>query len=276
MCSEVSSVSAGPRPMVTEEEKLDLVEHLDELRTRIIRSIAYLVIGAVLGWVLYLPIYRILMAPLLGPLRAAGGHMQLSLMTEGFFARLTVSMVAGVVFALPGVLYELWAFVAPGLTWAERRAAAPLLPAALALFSLGVALGYTVTPRFARWMLSAPFRPQGTELLFRFQAQIGSVAKMYLAFGICFQLPIIVIFLVKAGVVSPAFLGSRWKEAILAILIIAAFVTPTPDFVNMSILAVPMILLYFGTLWYARLMERRSHEAELAEAEANGREPDQG
>jgi sec-independent protein translocase protein TatC len=269
-------VSAGVQLMVAEEEKLDLVEHLDELRRRIIRSLIYVAVGGVIGWVLYPWIYLILMAPLIGPIRAAGGNLQWGHITEGLLVRLTVSVAAGIAIALPGILYELWAFVAPGLTYGERTVAAPLLPAALALFAIGIATGYFITPRFVHWMLSGAFMAGDAVKLFRVGAQIGFMAKLYLAFGACFQLPIILIFLVKAGVVSPDFLASRWREAVLAILVISAIVTPTWDPVTLMILAVPMTLLYAGTIWFARLMERRSHEAEPAEAEANGREPDQG
>jgi len=253
--------------MVVEEEKLDLVEHLDELRTRIIRSLMYVALGGVIGWIFYPQIYLILMAPLVGPIREAGGNLQWGHITEGLLIRLTVSMAAGLAIALPGVLYELWAFVAPGLTYSERTAAAPLLPAALALFSVGIATGYYITPRFVRWMLAPAFMPGETVKLFRVGAQIGFMAKLYLAFGACFQLPIILVFLVKAGVVSPDFLASRWREAMLAILAIAALVTPTWDPVTLLILAVPMFVLYVGTIWFTRMMERGNRETELAEAQ---------
>jgi sec-independent protein translocase protein TatC len=255
--------------MVAEDEKLDLVEHLEELRARIIRSIIYVCIGFAAGWMLYTPIYQVLMAPLQGPIREVGGQIVFRGITEGFLTRFTVSGVAGIIIALPGVLYELWAFVAPGLTWTERRAAAPLLPAAVALFSAGVAVGYFITPRFVRWMLSPPFRPEGIGILPSLQAQIAFLAKLYLAFGICFQLPIVLTFLIKAGVISPDFVAARRREAIVGILIIAALITPTWDIVTMMILAGPMVLLLEGTIWYARITERRKRTEELAEAQAD-------
>jgi len=255
--------------MVAKDEKLDLVEHLEELRTRIIRSIIYVCVGFAAGWMLYPPIYHVLMAPLQGPIREVGGQIIFRGITEGFLTRFTVSGATGIVIALPGILYELWGFVAPGLTWSERRAAAPLLPAAVALFSAGIAVGYFITPRFVRWMLSPPFRPEGIGILPSLQAQIGFLAKLYLAFGVCFQLPIVLMFLIKAGVISPDFLAARRREAVLAILVIAALITPTWDLVTMMILAGPMIVLFEGTIWLARFTERRQRTEELAEAQAD-------
>jgi sec-independent protein translocase protein TatC len=257
--------------MPTEEEKLDLVEHLEELRTRIIRCIIYVVIGFAAGWMLYGHIYRLLMAPLVEPIQEAGGQIVLRAITEGFFTRFTVSAVAGIIIAVPGILYELWAFVAPGLTRDERRAAAPLIPGALGLFAAGVAVGYLITPRFVRWMLSPAFRPEGVGILPTMQSQIAFLAKLYLAFGLCFQLPIVLLFLIKAGVVSPEFLAARRKEAFIGILIVAAVVTPTWDVVTLSLLAVPMLALYEGTIWFARISDwrrRKAAEAEGDEGEA--------
>ncbi len=243
--------------MVKEDEQLDLAEHLEELRTRIIRAIIYVAVGCAAGWVLYPQIYHVLMAPLVNPIRAAGGFIRMGMITEGFMTRFQVSAVAGIIIAVPGVLYELWAFVAPGLTREERRAAAPLLPAALGLFAAGVAVGYFIMPRFVGWMLSPAFVPPGVLKQFDLQRQITFVAKLFLAFGLCFQLPIVLMFLIKANVVSPDFLAARRKEAVIGILIVAAIVTPTWDVITLAILAGPMVLLYEGTIWVARLTERR-------------------
>jgi len=253
--------------MRTEDDKVDLVEHLDELRGRIIRSIVYIAVGFSAGWMLYGPIYKLLMAPLVGPIQEAGGQIVFRSITEGFFTRFTVSAVAGIIIAVPGILYELWAFVAPGLTPDERRAAAPLIPGALGLFAAGVAVGYLITPRFVKWMLSPSFRPEGVGILPSMQSQIAFLAKLYLAFGLCFQLPIILMFLMKAGIVSPEFLAARRREAFVGILIVAAVVTPTWDVLTLAVLAGPMLALYEGTIWFARIGEWRRRKAAEAEAD---------
>jgi sec-independent protein translocase protein TatC len=244
--------------MVKEDEAIELVTHLEELRARIIRSLIYVVAGVAAGWVLYPGIYAVLMAPLADPIRAAGGRLRIGMLTEGFMLRFQISAIAGVVIALPGILFELWGFVAPGMTRDERRAAAPLLPAAGALFAAGVALGYVIIPRFVSFMLSSAFVPAGVEKIFDLQRQVGFLAKLLFAFGLCFQLPIALIFLIKAGIVSPEFLAARRREAVIAILIIAAVVTPTFDVLTLAMLAVPMLVLYEGTIWYARITDRRA------------------
>ena len=259
--------------MVQEDEKLDLVAHLEELRVRIIRSILYVVAGFIIGWVFYPQIYRIVMAPLVDPIRKVGGQLVFRAVTEGFMTRFQISGVAGIILAIPAVLYELWAFVAPGLTRDERRAAAPHLPIAVGLFASGVAVGYFITPRFVTWMLSPAFRPEGVGILPNLQPQVAFLAKLYLAFGICFQLPIVLMFLIKAGVLSPDFLAARRREAIIAIMVIAAVVTPTWDFVTMLILAGPMFVLYEGTIWFARATERHRRVEERAEEQASEEEP---
>lgn len=255
--------------MAKEEQKLDLVEHLEELRTRVIRSIIYIVIGFAAGWMFYNQIFHLLMAPLTKPIQLADGKIILQMVTEGFMTRFQVSAVAGIVIAVPGVLYELWAFVAPGLTRDERRAAAPLMPAALSLFTAGVAVGYLIIPRFVSFMLSSAFRPEGVEAYLNMQRQVTMVAKLLLAFGLCFQLPIVLTFLIKAGIISPEFLAARRKEAVIGIMILAAIVTPTWDLLTLLVLAGPMFVLYEATIWFARITERRKRAAERAEAETD-------
>lgn len=255
--------------MLKEDEKLDLVEHLAELRIRIIRAIIYIVVGFAAAWALYPQIYRLLMAPLAKPISDAGGQIVFQMVTEGFMTRFQVSAVAGIMIAVPGVLFELWAFVAPGMTRDERRAAAPLLPAAIGLFAAGIALGYAITPRFVTWMLSPAFRPEGVGALFGLQRQVAFLAKLFLAFGICFQLPIVLLFLIKAGIISPDFLAARRREAVIGIMVIAAIVTPTWDVVTLMLLAGPMFVLFEGTIWFARFTERRREAAEEAAAQAH-------
>jgi sec-independent protein translocase protein TatC len=258
--------------MVKEDEQIDLVEHLEELRTRIIRGVLYVVLGFAAGWVFYPQIYSMLMAPLLNPVLRAGGHVRLGMITEGFMTRFQVSAVAGIIIALPGILFEIWGFVSPGMTRDERRAAAPLLPSAVGLFAAGVAVGYFITPRFVTWMLLPVFVPKGTVILLELQRQVTFLAKVLLAFGLCFQLPIVLVFLIKAGVISPDFLAARRKEAVIGVLVIAAVVTPTWDVFTLAMLAVPMLVLYEGTIWYSRIGERRERAAARLAAQADDSE----
>jgi len=242
------------------DEKADLVEHLEELRFRIIRSLGYVGAGIAAGWFLYPYLYLILLAPIRKALQSASGKMFVSGPLEGFMTQFNVSVIAGVALAGPLVLWELWRFVGPGLTDTERRAARPLLPLAGVLFALGVALCYWMAPRMFIWLMG--FTPPDAVAMFKLQEQVSLVAKMYLAFGLCFELPLLLAFLLKVGIITPEFLRRRRKEAIACIFLLAAVVTPTPDAFNMSMLAVPLVVLYELTVWWARATARKTKHEE--------------
>lgn len=238
------------------DERADLVEHLEELRTRIIRSLLYIAAGGVAAWFCYDPLYHLLLAPVRASLVAAQGKIIYNTQLEPFMTRLQVSAIAGVIAASPGVLWEIWRFVAPGLTDNERRAVRPLLPVAGALFLAGVVLCYFIAPRGFVWLIG--FAPEGTEGYFTLQKQVTLIAKLALAFGLCFELPLVLAFLVKVEVISADTLRRRRREAVVAIFFIAAAATPSTDWFTMMALATPMYALYEGTVWWAVITERRA------------------
>ena len=242
------------------EEKADLVTHLEELRTRLIRAVLYLVAGTSGAWFCYHRLYDILLSPVLPALQRAGGNIITSTWMEGFLAQFQVSLIGGVTVAVPLLLWELWGFVAPGLTDTERRAARVVLPLSVLLFASGVALCFLLAPRAVVWMMS--FNPPGAVPLFQLQKQVSLMAKLCLAFGLCFQLPLVVAFLVKVGIVGPQTLRAKRREAIVLIFLVAAVVTPTWDPLTMTILALPIVFLYEGTVWWAVLSERKARRAE--------------
>jgi len=238
-----------------EGERADLVDHLEELRARILRSIFYALAATIAGWFLYDYAYLLLMRPIIVALKQFGGKMVLSTPMEAFFVQVQVSFAIGLFLASPLVLYEIWGFVAPGLTNRERRAVAPLLPVSALLAAAGAALAYLLSFRFFPWMLS--LAPPGVEGYFRLRDSILLMAKMLLAFAACFQMPIVLVFLVKAGVVSPGLLAARRREAIIGIIVLSAIATPSGDAITMMMLAAPLYVLYEGTLIVARRIERR-------------------
>lgn len=242
-----------------EDERADLVEHLEELRSRIMRSIMYVCAMTVAGWVIYDYAYKFLTLPVTRAAEAAGGKIIFVNPLEAFWVRVQVSVVLGLLMAGPLVLWEVWAFVAPGLTRSERRALVPLLPISAALGLAGAALCYLASFRIFPWVIG--MAPPGVQPLFRMNETILLLAKLLLAFAACFQLPIVLIFLVKVGIVSPDFLGARRREAIIGLVILAALVTPTGDALTMLILATPLYLLYEGTVVVARVVYRRKQAA---------------
>jgi len=244
-----------------EDERADILIHLEELRNRILRGLLYIGLGAVAGWYLYQPVlFPLLTNPVRLPLARIGGKMIFLGLMEPFMIRFQVALIAGFILASPLVFYELWAFVAPGLTQRERQSVRPLLPAAVGLFFAGVAFGFWLMPVFISWMLS--FTPKGVDLRPSLNATIVLLAKIYLAFGLSFELPVVVIFLARVGILNSETMIRRWREAIFIIFVIAAIVTPTWDMFTMTICALPMVALYLGSIGVVWRMERRRRRQE--------------
>ncbi|HUV03827.1 MAG TPA: twin-arginine translocase subunit TatC [Armatimonadota bacterium] len=236
------------------EKQLELVDHLAELRNRIIRCIVYVGLGMVVGWVFYGSFFKLLSAPVMRFLERSGSSFLLTGVAEGFTIKVQISLLVGIIIALPLITMEGWGFIAPGLTKSERRAVKLVMPLSILLFVSGVVLGYFVMPAGIKWLISqnppsAKFMPQvASTLLF--------ILKMYLAFGLVFQMPVVLMFLAKAGLISSRTLKSYWRQAVVALFIIAAAVTPSGDAFTMMMLCVPMVVLYVLSIGLVKLVER--------------------
>ena len=242
--------------------------HLTELRTRLIRGFVYIALAMAVAWIFFDPLYRLMVAPVRGPLEEFGGQLTVRMLLEGLLVKLEIVLVASVVLASPLIIYEIWAFIAPGLTSSERRAARPLIPAAMLLFLAGVTMGYFLTGPAVKALLR--FIPPETAALLTLNDTILLLLKFYLAFGFGFQLPIVIILLAKLGLVDSRLLATRWREAVVVIFLMAAIITPTWDPITLTLAAIPMVLLYMGTIAVVKLIERgdrkrRQREDDLAE-----------
>ncbi|NIM06423.1 MAG: twin-arginine translocase subunit TatC [Armatimonadetes bacterium] len=244
-----------------EDRRLALTEHLEELRARIIRSLVYVMAGMSICWILYPYIFRLLERPVLKTLQHTSGTLQVLDIMEPFWVRCQVSLVAGLALALPFVLLEVWGFVRPGLTQRERRVIRTLPLVVFALFLCGVAFGYWMCSVFLKWLLSEYFVLPGMTAQLRVQGTILFLAKLLLAFGIGFQLPVLIVLLNRLGILPEATLRRRWREATVAVFIIAAIITPSWDPISMMLAAMPLALLYLGTWGVIILMERRAKRA---------------
>ena len=242
-----------------EEKRADLISHLVELRARILRTVAYAVVGMAAVWIFYHPLYRFLTLPIVRALKRAHGEIIVTQFMEGFMVRLEVALVGGLILAAPFIYYELWAFIAPGLTRSERRVIRPLVPVSGLLFLAGVALGYLITEPSITWLLS--MNPPETVARYHLNDNLLLMMKFYLAFGLSFQLPIVLVVLAKLGIVNSRLLSRRWREATVAIFVIAAIITPTWDPITMTVCALPMVALYLGTIWVIKLIERGQRRA---------------
>jgi sec-independent protein translocase protein TatC len=259
-------VNSSPRDTgVSEEERSNLISHLTELRARLIRALVYVILGMAAVWFAFDPLFLLLTHPIVSALGEETSTLHPFTPFEGAFVRLGFVLVGGVVVALPFIMYEIWAFVAPGLTRAERRSVGPFIPVAMLLFFLGVSMAYVLTGPAVRALFY--LNPPNTEPLLNLNQTVLQLIRFYLAFGICFQIPIIIVVLAKLGIVDSRLLISRWREAVIIIFVVAAVVTPTWDPITLTAAALPVVVLYAGTIAVVKLIERgrrRANEDEPA------------
>ncbi len=235
------------------------VAHLIELRDRLVRSI--IAIGVVFAILSFFPgpaaLYDLLARPLVAQL-PAGSHLIATNVISPFIVPLKITLLAAFLVALPYVLYQLWAFIAPGLYSHEKRLVLPLVVSSTVLFLAGVAFSYFIV--FGRvFHFIQTFAPKSVNVAPDIEAYLGFVLTMFLAFGATFEVPIVVVVLTRMGVVSVAKLREFRAYFIVVAFIVAAVITP-PDMVSMLALAIPMCLLYEVGLWAAALTVKKPAE----------------
>ena len=254
-----------------ESSKASLLEHLTELRQRLIYSLLALLVCCIVCFYFAAEIYDILLHPYT---RAAGERTDLRLIytapQEFFFTQLKLALFGGLFIAFPVVAAQLYMFVAPGLYRNERRAFLPFLLATPILFLLGALLVYyVVMPLALRFFIGMEQSGGGgevaIELLPRVSEYLGLVMTLIFAFGICFQLPVLLCLLARVGLLRAATLRSGRKYAVVAVFGVAALLTP-PDFISQLGLGLPTLVLYEISIWCVSMIERR-HFGEEEEAE---------
>lgn len=232
-----------------------LLEHLVELRARLLRA----VVGLLLVFVALLPfanrLYAWLAQPLLDKL-PKGGQLIAIEVASPFFAPLKLAFFVALVAAMPWLLYQLWAFVAPGLYRREKKLALPLLATSLALFYAGCSFAYFIVLPAVFTFLSK-VTPSGVAMMTDINAYLDFVLVIFLAFGASFELPVALVILVLLGWVTPAQLREWRGYAIVGIFVVAAVITP-PDVVSQLLLAIPMVLLYEAGILAARAVAPRA------------------
>lgn len=225
---------------------MSLVEHLDELRSRIIVIAISIVVAGVLGFVLAEPIFELLRAPLPDD---QDRLVQLGI-GEVLGVHLRIALYVGIALSTPVILYELWRFVTPGLTRRERRFIWPLLASAIALFALGITLGYLVMPYAVQFLLSLTL--PGVDPLLRLTDYVSFALTVMLAFGLAFQFPIVLLLLGRVGILSYGFLSRRRRQAVLLIVLFAVIATPGGDPLSSAVLSLVMYALFEATLQLMR------------------------
>ncbi|HEX2195956.1 MAG TPA: twin-arginine translocase subunit TatC [Actinomycetota bacterium] len=225
---------------------MTVMEHLGELRTRLIISAAAFAIAAIAVFVVYEPILETLRRPLCALdrdlLGTLGCKLQTFKPTEGLLIRLKIASMGGMVLASPIWLYQIWAFVTPGLTMKEKRYAGPFVFSAVFLFAAGTAFAYYMLPNALEFLVK--IAGGSIDVNFRAEEYLNFVGLILIAFGVTFQLPLLLFFLGLAGVVKVEQLRRYRRYAIVAIALLGALVTPTQDPFTMMALSVPLYALY--------------------------------
>ncbi|MCB2175842.1 MAG: twin-arginine translocase subunit TatC [Actinomycetales bacterium] len=242
---------------------MPLLDHLRELRNRVILAVAGIAVASVLGWFLYTPLFEALQRPILdiAAQRDAQVVINFAGVATSLDMQIKVALFAGVIVSSPWWIYQLWAFVGPGLTRRERRYTLGFVAAAVPLFLIGTGVGWWILPRAVAILTS--FTPQGAANIIDAQSYLGFVMRMILAFGLAFLLPIAMVGLTMAGLVRARTWLAGWRWAVMGTAVFAAAITPTSDALTMFILMVPMVVLYFGAVGVGLLADRR-RDARLA------------
>jgi sec-independent protein translocase protein TatC len=241
------------------DKKLPLTAHLEELRKRLIYSFLAIGIAFALCYAFIKQIVEILMRPLVQVL-PPGSTLVFTAVPEAFFTYLKAAFLAAIFFSSPFILYQIWAFISPGLYEREKKYIFPYLFVSSAFFVGGAFFCYFVFfPVVFRFFLS--FASETIRPLPAIKDYLSFTIKLLLAFGLLFQWPPLILFLSRMGVVSSPFLARNRKYAILIIFVVAAFLTP-PDLVSQLILAGPLLVMYEGSIWMAKLFQKKEEKKE--------------
>jgi sec-independent protein translocase protein TatC len=237
---------------------MSLMEHLDELRRRIIHSAAYLFMGFVVAYFFHERLYGLVQEPL------DRLHIKLNYThpMDALNLYLQVSLIGGAILASPFILYQVWLFIAPGLYQKERRFVVPFMGATVGLFLLGAGFGYFYVLPGALKILIVNFGSKFNPII-TIEEYTGFFLSIILGLGISFELPILIFFLAMFGIVSPQFLWKNIRYAILAVFLVAAIITPSPDPWTMCIYAIPMLCLYMigiAVAWWVHPASRNARQ----------------
>jgi sec-independent protein translocase protein TatC len=237
-----------------EFKEMELWEHLDELRTRLIRSVIYVLVGLCVAWAVYPWLRDLFFAPFKPFAEKYHWELVWTSFQQAFMFQLQMSLIAGLIIAIPLVTLEAWGFIAPGLTRNERRACYLIFPMSIFFFLFGVFCGYSLLPTTIGYFAS--FVSEQEKVLQAPALYLTFAVKMVVAFGACFQMPVILMFLCWIDLVSSRLLVEQWRFAVVGCFVVAAVATPSADPLTMTIMALPLAFLYLVSIFLCKLVER--------------------
>lgn len=259
-----------------EEEKLPLTEHLGELRKRIVVSLVAVLVTFSITFAFSEEIFRLIMFPLKYNLDFSVRELYVQFVpqdklqntklvflapAEAFWMNLKVAFVAGLILALPVIFLQVWKFIAPGLLSHEKKYVLPFIIVATVLFLFGAAFCFFIVLPFAMGFLLTYKVGDFLMPMLSVGQYVDFCLKFILAFGAVFELPVIIVFLTRMGIVTPKGLARNRKYAALVAFVVAAFLTPTPDAFNQILMALPIMVLYELGIWISPLFARRRQDA---------------
>jgi sec-independent protein translocase protein TatC len=234
------------------DKRMPFVEHLEELRWVILKIILVLVIGAAIGWFIYPPAFELLMRPL------SGIETEVVLITatplDAFLVQLRMALLIGFVLTLPFCLWCIWGFISPGLNSQERRLGLWAVSAGTLFFLAGGVFAYQMLALVLTFLVR--FNPENVQSMWHIREYMSFAFRLLLAFGVLFELPVVMVLAVRVGVVGTATLARIRPYAIVGVFLLAAILTP-PDIFSQIMLALPLLLLYELGLLVARVVEKR-------------------
>lgn len=246
------------------DRPMGLMDHLNELRSRMVKCCIAVGLGFMACWIVVDPMFDALVAPLLAVL-PKGSHAIYTTLPEGFFTRMYIAFVAGVFVSSPVLFYQVWAFISPGLYDEEKRYIIPIAIASALFFICGGAFCYFIVFPYA-FSFFVSFATEEIVAMPKVSDYLGFVLKLILAFGLIFEMPLFAFFLARMGLITAAQMRRVRRYAVLTIFIVAAILTP-PDVVSQLLMACPMLILYEVSILVAAAVGRKPSPPKPAEAE---------
>ena len=257
--------SASQVKVASPDETMTLVEHLAELRTRIIRSLGAVVLGVIVILAAYDWVLELMRRPyeqLCEQKPDLTCDLQFISPLEGFSTRLSISTYGGIILALPVILWQIWRFIVPALHAKEKKYAIPFIVSSVVLFLMGATVAYfTLTPALD-FLIS--WSGEGVKANFQVSKYVSLFGLMVAAFGVTFEFPVLLVFLQLVGVLTPQTLLKNWRYATVIVFVVAAVITPSGDPYSMMAMAIPMALFYFISIVIGLVAQKRKLAREAA------------